>query len=802
MLWWLVATLVSAATVVPFELSDAKRAFYNSGAVELSAQNHSKCIESYHKDCDSNPVLFIEYFNGSDPEYFKEIASSFDQFAKDMLENSDVLVTFFDCAESPKACAKVEIKRLPSRRLHHWRRTTDYYGALDRKVVDSWLRGSLVPVPEIKTHKSFDRFWNDQSKHKVLLINPAKADPKDLSEFYSFGRSYNSRFSCARIESFWIREELSDKVPQISVGDESMWLYISANGKEVRVYPSVKFHSFDFLDFLSDHPVAIFHPEDLYNPRARGRDPSIPAAVMVVDREFDAENWGAELAGLAREYTGQLQFGTWRTKSNSLPEIFPKTTLFAIYDYQSGQVHAIDSQNHPNGIQFENIEAMVVDFLAGNMKYRSEPIPIAKGPMTTLVGETVLEAIGNVSQTVFVNYCEDGQCRANESIWQSLAAHYADNDTVLIAQYDYIKNERVPGKRVYAPTLAMYPANGVIDEITGFRNPVDYNEVVNMSSMIDFVDYGDPYGSVIELSMDTFEGFEADHEDVMVWFYAPSRIDKDKNSFKASKLTFDLEHNFNPNGKFARVNCDQERYFCFRNLTQVPTVKTFGSYFFGVPIVTKLEELERLFDKKPTWMFLHLNPTKDSLLSLNMYAKLPQPESFIMAQVAKAITESVEELFPGIEFGDRPTWLAIYNTSYVGVFSENQIGYYDVFDLMYQLMTYKMQDILEERFEGFMVSRNTSSENDSGSSKPSVVTGASNDDSGERSGMPPTKIEQKTEDEYGNVFNLYVSARLENPKIAEDFELFCKVIHGKRLIRQIHIARWEHHEVTNTPRGV
>ncbi|CAN3371114.1 hypothetical protein DICA3_F37984 [Diutina catenulata] len=774
--WWLVATLVSVATAVPFELSDAKRAFFNSGAVKLSARDHSECFESQGEECSRHPELFIEYYNGSDPEYFVQNTIPFGQFAKDMLKNSDVVVTFFDCAESPEACARVGIKKLPSRRLNFLKQTINYNGALDRQAVTQRLRSSIAPVPRLETHESFDRFWNDKSKPKVLSTNRGKASLVERGRFLNFARSFSDQFTCAKIVSRSIHKVLRDKVPQVSIrDDEAVWLYISANGKEVRVYPFGELRLNDFLDFVGvgNHPVAIFYPDDWYNPLAVGRDPSIPAAVMVIDRTSDAEVWGPELAELAREYTGQLQFATWQTKSfnSSLPTIFPNTTLFAIYDYQSGQVHTIDSKDYPDGIQFETIEAMVEDFLAGNMKYRSEPVPVANGPVTTLVGENVLEAIGNVSQTVFVNYCEDGQCRANQTIWQSLAAHYADNDTVLVAQYDFIKNERVPGKRVYAPTLAMYPANGAIDETTGFRNPVYYNAGVNSSWLIDFVEHGDPYGDIVELSIDTIEGFVADHGKVVVWYYAPSRIDMDEDSHMTAKLKFDLMRTFEPTGTFARVNCDQERYLCRRHTKKITTVKAIGSNFFGVPTITDIEELEKLFDETPRWVVLHLNPTKYSSKSFTDFARRQRPGLYSMAQVADAITESVEERFPDTELGDGPTWLVIFRSKHVGVLTGNRFVVKEFQNLIDQLVDYEIQDILEERFQNLMRSKNTLSENDSSSSEPTAVIDTPNDNLRESSYFEKL-LKELQQEKMDEVFNLYVKARLENPEIAENIDLF------------------------------
>ena len=678
MQWWLVATLVSVATAASLELADAKRAFLNSGAVELSVRDHRECIVGYLKGC-NRQTLFIEYYNGSDPEYYSKHAPSLSKFAKDMSHHHpEVTVSFFDCDINKFSCDRVDLTELPSRRLHHLKETIIYNGALDWWAVVKRLRLSIEPSPLINNLESLDRLCSNTNKPKILLINPQKAYVSEREQYYNFARMFSDQFTCALIAIRSIIHDLQERVPQVAIGDGPMWLYVSADGQDAWPYPDDNFDIAYFLVFvgLGDYPVTIFDATDLYNPVDAGRNPSEPAAVLLVDRTSDADTWGPELAALARDCGGLLQFGIWNIKTfrSGLPTVFPKTALFAIYDYPSGQVHAIDSQDHPNGIQFENIEAMVMDFLAGDMKYRSEPVPVANGPVTILVGENVLEAIGNVSQTVFVNYCEDGQCRANQTIWQSLAAHYADNDTVLVAQYDFIKNERVPGKRVYAPTLAMYPAHGVVDDATRFRNPVYYNERVSLTLMIDFVEHGDPYGGVVELSQSTFEKFIVDHDEVGVWFYSPSRIGTAEVSFTNAKADFDSMATYDPHGTFARVNCDQERYLCFRYSPLPPAVETIGSYRFGIPVVDELEEFEELFSNQLKTVILHLNPTKASTQSFKRFAQQIQPRLYSLARIAEDFNEFVEMRFPDTELGDEPTWWVIPPSNRVGVLTGNRLN--------------------------------------------------------------------------------------------------------------------------------
>ncbi|CAN3500391.1 hypothetical protein DICA1_C04170 [Diutina catenulata] len=552
--------LVSSFVATPGFQAAQKAYLY---VVGLSGQPSCPNVDALIHPCDQ--WVFTEYYNGSDPDHVG-LRSSFPTLVTALGDAfPNMLITEFDCNSDPEACLEVGLIRLPARHIHRGGKSVEYTGPLEAEAMINRIRRAFDPVPLIDGAEGL-ALIDAYEKSLVFFIHPSKATAGERREFEILAQIAYDSVTCVQMES--VPEWLDNVVPNAEVDKtKAMWLYMLHPSRQYDGDVATVHNEFSVKQFETFLRLGMFFNFKILS-RLNGfvGRPRQPLVADVLALPPNGPNGPGDLNALAGVCENQLHFVTLFDAFQFrpfLPLYFSKSTLFAIHHFYTGQMVTMDARDHPDGLTFEAIEEFVADYLIGAIKLRSEPIPLNKGLVTKLVGYNVLDVLNDASRTVFVNYCSQSH---EDPVWNRLGAHYANNESVIIAQFDYTKNEQVPGKRVFKPTLALYRANEENDADTGSRRPYYYNGEYNVADMVDFIDNGGEYDSVPELTMTTIKEFVKKHELVTVLFYQPSLIGRDPSYFtKVGKFAQIMAQR--PNDNFGRVNCDQEPILC-QNILQ------------------------------------------------------------------------------------------------------------------------------------------------------------------------------------------------------------------------------------------
>lgn len=632
-------------------------------AVGLSGQPLCPNVDALIHPCDQ--WVFTEYYNGSDPDHVG-MRSSFPTLVTALGDTfPNMLITEFDCNSDPEACLEVGLIRLPARHIHRRGKSVEYTGPLESEAMINRIQRAFDPAPLVNGAEGLALIYA-YKKPLVFLIHPSKATASERREFETLAQIAYDLVTCVQMEL--VPEWMAKVVPEAKVDKtKAMWLYVPRHSNQydydvATVHNEFSLNQFETLTRLGDFLNIQLNP-GMEEFREQFRPP------LLADVLAHPPNGPGEINSLAGVCENQILFvGCQFEYDPSHSLYFSKSTLFAIHHFYTWQMVTMDARDHPDGLTLEAVEEFVADYLIGAIKLRSEPLPSNKGHVTKLVGHNVLDVLSDASRTVFVNYCSP--CH-EDPVWNSLGAHYANNESVIIAQFDYTKNEQVPGKRVLRPTLALYRVNEENDANTGSRRPYYYDGEYNVADMVGFIDNGGEYDSVPELTMTTIKEFVKKHELVTVLFYQPSLIGRDPSYFtKVGKFAQIMAQR--PNDYFGRVNCDQELYLCGHYLQSVrapvPRIVDVTKQFFG-----QVKGLYTILDMDTIVRFtngpfvLHLNPTGRTLGTFLGDYKLLGSLFFEFAWAKEGVNPQLHELYPQLPIGCGPSWWVVYPGKYGGM---------------------------------------------------------------------------------------------------------------------------------------
>jgi protein disulfide-isomerase A1 len=132
------------------------------------------------------------------------------------------------------------------------------------------------------------------------------------------------------------------------------------------------------------------------------------------------------------------------------------------------------------------IESQIKAFLAGGLSpyFKSEEpaVPAGAGEVAVVVGKTFDSIVKDSTKSVFLKvyapWC--GHCKKLAPVWDQLAAHYEEQEDVVLAKLDYTANEHKDLQISGFPTLLFYGKDDTKSE--------DYNGARTFDAIKEFID--------------------------------------------------------------------------------------------------------------------------------------------------------------------------------------------------------------------------------------------------------------------------------------------------------------------------
>lgn len=140
---------------------------------------------------------------------------------------------------------------------------------------------------------------------------------------------------------------------------------------------------------------------------------------------------------------------------------------------------------YSNEIEYESIKEFIEDFQSGKLANRviSEEIPEVQDSNTYyLVGKSFNEIVYDETKDVLVNFYADwcGHCQQLHYVYEELASKLKNNQNLIIAKMDSIKNELPKLKISGYPTIYFFPANNKTHILyEGDRSIEDFIRFIN-----------------------------------------------------------------------------------------------------------------------------------------------------------------------------------------------------------------------------------------------------------------------------------------------------------------------------------
>lgn len=491
------ATLLAAVSVTTASgPSDGEAAADpNSAVVKLTTSEYQSFMES-------NPLVLAEFF-APWCGYCKMLGPEYSKAADQLNEsNPDIKLVQIDCTEEDQLCAQQGIRGYPTLKVIRGEHSEDYQGPRDADGMAQYMiRETLPPVQVVSTVEDLNTIIESQSKPFVIKINPSDELDATFEEVASHKKNDYAFISVSDKE---LIDELKEKFTNVDVtGSKSQYFLVHPS-----LYDDVREYSGDvdadsLTSFIDNESLPYFGDINRDTYMSYMNSP-LPLAYYFYNNKEERDDVEEVISKLGKKHRGKLNFvgldasmfGRHAEILNMNPEVVP---FFAIHDVKVNKKYGVSQEEYPEGPSVVEIEKLVDSYLEGTAEaiIKSEPLPTeeekASLPVVKLVAHNYKDIIGDLSKDIFVKYYAPwcGHCKNLAPTWEELAVIYGSNKddaNVIVANVDHTANDvETPYEITGYPTIIFYPANGKLDEETGIREGILFDQSRKLETFIDFV---------------------------------------------------------------------------------------------------------------------------------------------------------------------------------------------------------------------------------------------------------------------------------------------------------------------------
>lgn len=528
----------------------------------------------------------------------------------------------------------------------------------------SLVRWKLKDVNPISTAEDFEKVTSIPL-YVILLFNVNEEQAKAFEEW----AGKNQDFVCA-LSTDPLVLELAKKKYNVEIGDGPTWLLIShGNYPSPCTYSPPEFEISGLERFLNDQipipgwgewkkattPVLFYFGQHINLKRKS-------LAREIFARFGDKIHVDTETRLSFEEFA--IQFG--------YREFMPPYCV--IYERDSNHKYGIDQELYPDGPPFHVVLQFIEDYFAGKLKrlVRTEQLSEDRlkdlekkvAPVIKLFGHTFPSMVEDTSKDLFVYFhCSD--CEPTFPALKTLAKLYRSDEKdaqVLVTSFNKSLNECLvevgEGK---CPHLLLFPANGEIEELTGWRKPKKLEGAHEVSDMVKFITeeggtsyfVPEPYPVITKVTSDTFSDFVDRLPLVLVKFGSSDSLDEE-----VKVVAEEIMEN-HQDLRVCEIGLD-EVLISQRYGVTGPSLRLILTPKFYIHSMTSERQLEEFAANIEGPYVVQLNGSvKNTITTLTLRVTDRYFTRYIVVE-NPTLAAAVAQRYPYLEIGSEPTWLIIH----------------------------------------------------------------------------------------------------------------------------------------------
>lgn len=505
------ATLLATVSVVSAGGPSAGEAAAdpNSAVVKLTTKEYKSFL-------DENPLVLAEFY-APWCGYCKQLAPEFTKAADALNEsNPEIKLAQIDCDDEKELCQLQGIRGYPTLKVIRGSSNTpiDYAGPRNAEgIVDYMVEQSRPAVQIVAAAADFEEIATSATKPLIVQVLPSAIHESVESQnatFHDLASIERSSANFYTVEDDAQIEKLGALVgTELSTTEASYFLVHPKELTSPKVF-SGEFSKANIEEWAKNAKVPYFGDinRDSYLVYMTS---TLPLGYYFYNTQEERDAVDEFFTALGKKHSGKINFvglnaalfGGHASNLNMDPEIVP---LFAIQTNTNGKKYGINQTEHPEGPASDVIAEFVESFLDGKVDpiIKSEPLPtqeeIDAQAAVKLVAHNYADTLNDLSKDVFIEYYAPwcGHCKKLAPIWEELAEIYdskSENSKVVIAQVDHSNNDvETPIVVEGYPTVIFYPANGKVNEKTGIREHIVYNDARQAENFIAFIKENGAHG--------------------------------------------------------------------------------------------------------------------------------------------------------------------------------------------------------------------------------------------------------------------------------------------------------------------
>ncbi|CAN3362660.1 hypothetical protein DICA4_E04478 [Diutina catenulata] len=636
---------------------------------QRTASGESKAVEDHEDASEADPPYVLRFPTRADAHYDGQDFSCFFLLYGGDRTNSWVTTSTAEIiATAPDVISLApDFHILIFEDERDWQDEEGFYreDEYDRGTQNwSLVRWRLKDVSPIATAEDFEKMTRIPS-YVILSFNVNEEQAKAFEEW----AVKNQDFVCASATDPLILE-LATKKYNVEIGDGPTWLLIShGNYPSPCTYSPLEFEISGLERFFNDNIHIPF----------RGEWKKATTPVL-----FYFGKWlKFERKSLAREIFAW--FGDKIHVETEIKLSFEELAIefgyrehlppyCVIYERDSNHKYGIDQELYPEGPSFPVVLQFIEDYLAGKLKrvFKTEQLREDRlkdlekrvAPVIKLFGHTFPSMVEDTSKDLFVYFhCSD--CEPTFPALKILAKLYRSDEKdaqVLVTSFNKSLNECLvevgEGK---CPHLLLFPANGEIDESTGWRKPKKLEGAHEVSDMVRFIteeggtsySVPEPYPVITKVTSDTFSDFVDRLPLVLVKFGSSDGLDEE-----VKVVAKEIMEN-HQDLRVCEIGLDEVSISQRYGVTG-PSLRLISSPKFYIHSMTSERQLKEFAANIEGPYVVQLNGSvKNTITTLTLRVTDRYFTRYLVVE-NPTLAAAVAQRYPYLEIGSGPTWLMIH----------------------------------------------------------------------------------------------------------------------------------------------
>uniref|UniRef100_A0AC35THF3 Protein disulfide-isomerase n=1 Tax=Rhabditophanes sp. KR3021 TaxID=114890 RepID=A0AC35THF3_9BILA len=443
----------------------------NEDVIELTADN----FEEHTGTDDLTLATFFAPWCGHCKTLLPNLAKAATQLKE---EGSTLKIATLDSTVHSEISTKYEVKGYPTIKFFRYGKVVEYTGGRDVASIVAWLKKKTGPAA--KPLKTTDEASEFKDSAEVVVIGYFKAEDSDEAKAFLEAAATMDDVPFAITSDAEVASELK-------VAANSFTLFKKFD--ELRNDFEGTFETSEIKQFIQANRLALVN--EFTQETASiifGGEIKSHNLLFISKESEEYEKIYGQFQAAAKEFKGKLLFVFINT------DVEDNARIMEFFGLKSEELPAIRlisleedmTKFKPDfqEITTENISAFTKKYLAKELKAHlmSEEVPENwnSNPVKVLVGKNYNEVAHDPKTRslikLYAPWC--GHCKSLVPVWEKLAEHFKDDESIVIAKMDATLNE-VEGLKVNSfPTIKYYPA--------GSTEAVDYSGDRTLEAFIKF----------------------------------------------------------------------------------------------------------------------------------------------------------------------------------------------------------------------------------------------------------------------------------------------------------------------------